>query len=190
MSFCNYSRSDNPSGFKYLSRYLHDRFKFTDQSAYLRMLSVLWWTLATTKTQRSIICWTVSWNKTILTLFGWILMTYQVQRLFRLAPWAITRQRSLHLVLSLLHLEDGLMARSAKEVVNEHFHIKERTLCVCHDQEWRELGRLLQGVRCTLSHHSAFWSILEQTTPSFHIGKSMLRQSCAWVWPSPQDHTL
>ena len=35
MSFCNYSRSDNPLGFKYLSRYLHDRFKFTDQSAYL-----------------------------------------------------------------------------------------------------------------------------------------------------------
>ena len=26
------------------------------------------------------------------------------------------------------------MARSAKEVVNEHFQVKERTLCVCHDQ--------------------------------------------------------
>ena len=35
MSYSNYSGSDNPLGFKYLSRYLHDRFKFTDQSAYL-----------------------------------------------------------------------------------------------------------------------------------------------------------
>ena len=52
------------------------------------------------------------------------------------------------------------MARSAKEVVNEHFQVKERTLCVCHDQEWRELGRLLQGVRCTLFHQKWFLEYL------------------------------
>ena len=68
--------------------------------------------------------------------------------------------------LSVPPKKDGLMVKCAKEAVNEHFHIKEFILCACHDQEWKELGRLFQGARCPIS---TFWSILEQITPSFPI---------------------